>query len=95
MTTRNWGFFFLRGFAIAAIAVLAASSARAQWSVLAFHDDSDIGISSANSYTHAVDFVGVPNVNGVQFRLGGPARFRAGRTTFRTPSMPAVRCPAM
>lgn len=79
MTSRNWGFFLLRGFALAAIAVLAASSARAQWSVIAFHDDSDIGISSANSYTHAVDFFGVPNVNGVQFRLGGSGAFPGGQ----------------
>jgi hypothetical protein len=54
----------------------------AQWSISAFHDDADVGISPLNVYTHAVDLGDPnslpPNVNGVQFVQGGPGFFPGG-----------------
>lgn len=69
----------LRGCAVASVCLWALATAQAQWSVTAFHDDSDIGISTATSYTHAVDFFGFPVVNGVQFSFGGSGAFPGGQ----------------
>jgi hypothetical protein len=58
---------------------LASTSPAGTFAVLPFHDDSDIGISSAKTYTHAVDFTGAPTINGVPFVAGGTGAFPGGQ----------------
>jgi hypothetical protein len=77
------------------LGLMAVSSSHAgTFSVIPFHNDADIGISSATTYTHAVDFTGAPVVNGVPFIAGGSGVFPGGQNNIPNPLNTGAGLPA-